>query len=54
MTSCWTVNPSERPTFLSVYQQLEGFLDGKAEYIRIDEINEHVYECLKFVPSLKK
>ena len=47
MNSCWTVNPSERPTFLSLYQQLEDLLDGKAEYICIDEINEHVYERLK-------
>ena len=47
MESCWAVNPTDRPIFLSLYQQLEALLNTDAEYVCIDDINDHVYESLK-------
>ena len=47
MESCWTVNSKDRPTFWSLYQQLDDLLHTTAEYVRIGEINEHVYESMQ-------
>ena len=47
MESCWALNPEERPTFLTLYLQLEALLDHDAEYIYMDEVFEHVYESLQ-------
>ncbi|XP_033646565.1 tyrosine kinase receptor Cad96Ca-like [Asterias rubens] len=47
MNSCWLQNPNKRPTFRSLFKQLEKSLTIEADYIELDDLDENIYEDTK-------
>ncbi|XP_071806621.1 uncharacterized protein [Asterias amurensis] len=47
MSSCWLQNPNKRPTFRSLFKQLEKSLTNEADYIKLGDLDENIYEVTK-------
>ncbi|XP_033646566.1 tyrosine-protein kinase receptor Tie-1-like [Asterias rubens] len=47
MSSCWLQNPNKRPTFRSLFKQLEKSLANEADYIDLGDLDENIYEVTK-------
>ncbi|XP_038062791.1 tyrosine-protein kinase receptor Tie-1-like [Patiria miniata] len=44
MCSCWQESPKDRPSFQSLYRQLDDMLSEDKDYITIHKLDESIYE----------
>ncbi|XP_038062790.1 tyrosine kinase receptor Cad96Ca-like [Patiria miniata] len=54
MCSCWQESPKDRPTFQSLYQQLDDMLSEEKDYITIHKLDESIYEVTKIEDTNEK
>ncbi|XP_033646569.1 tyrosine kinase receptor Cad96Ca-like [Asterias rubens] len=47
MSSCWLQNPNKRPTFRSLFKQLEKSSTNEADYIKLGDLDGNIYEVTK-------
>ena len=47
MCLCWFKHPVNRPDFSSVCENLECLLEREADYIQLDQFQEHIYTVLE-------
>ncbi|XP_022109080.1 fibroblast growth factor receptor 3-like [Acanthaster planci] len=54
MCSCWQKIPQDRPTFQSLYQQLNNMLSEDKDYITFHKLDESIYEVTMIEASNEK
>ncbi|XP_022111394.1 tyrosine kinase receptor Cad96Ca-like [Acanthaster planci] len=54
MCSCWQKIPQDRPTFQSLYQQLDDMLSEDKDYITFNKLDESIYEVTVIHASNEK
>ncbi|XP_041378022.1 fibroblast growth factor receptor 3-like [Gigantopelta aegis] len=47
MCLCWFMHPANRPGFSSICGNLEWLLEKEADYIQLDQFQEHIYTVLE-------
>ena len=47
LSKCWNKNPTERPTFLSIYKNLLSFISYLEDNLDIDELHDYIDEIVK-------
>ena len=46
MTTCWSLDPDNRPTFSHLVKIMEKLLEQEAEYIQMADYEEGIYDVI--------